>query len=78
MDVPGEQDAARAVEQLRQFLTFYEGVEVRPDSRIAKQLARARHAVAAYEHVQAWTIEQLEPTDAAAPANSVSDPKRRN
>lgn len=47
-----EQDAEIAVKELRLFISRYEGVELRPDSRIARQLEVARKAVAGYDEVQ--------------------------
>jgi hypothetical protein len=41
MNVPGEQEAADAVVQLRQFIALYEGLNVQPGSRLASALARA-------------------------------------
>jgi hypothetical protein len=62
MEVPGEQEAARAVEQLREFVALCASLDVRPGSRIANDLALARRAIAAYEEVQSWNLDMLEPT----------------
>ena len=41
-----------AVKELRLFLSLYRGVDVAPDSRLARQLDAARKAVAGYEEIQ--------------------------
>jgi hypothetical protein len=59
VNVSHELAAARAVEQLRAFIHQCEGVDMRPGSRLAKELALARRAVAAYEEVQGWDLDEL-------------------
>ena len=61
MKVPGEAEAARAVEQLREFVTLCDAAGVPPGSRLEKQLANARRALAAYEEVQTWDLEPPPP-----------------
>jgi len=46
------EQAEQAVRELRLFISLYEGVELPPDSRIARQLEAARRAVAGYEQVE--------------------------
>jgi hypothetical protein len=48
----GGQEPNVAVEELRLFVSLYEGVEVQPDTRAARQLEAARRAIAAYEEAQ--------------------------
>jgi len=48
----GKREAEIAVEELRLFISLYEGVNLHPESRRARQLEAARRAVAAYEDVE--------------------------
>jgi hypothetical protein len=48
-----KQEAEIAVEELRLFLSLYDGIDVQPGSRMGRQLETARKAVAAYELVEA-------------------------
>jgi hypothetical protein len=44
-----KQEAEVAVAELRLFISLYDGFELVPGSRMAKQLDAARRAVAAYD-----------------------------
>jgi hypothetical protein len=46
-----KQEAEVAVAELRLFMSLYDGVELVPDSRTAKQLEAAQRTVAAYDDV---------------------------
>ncbi len=54
-----QQEAEVAVAELRLFISLYEGIELVPGSRIAKQLEAARRAVAAYEEVEKALAEDV-------------------
>ena len=45
-------EAETAVKELRLFISLYEGVDLYPESRKARQLEAARRAVAAFEAVE--------------------------
>jgi hypothetical protein len=47
-----KEEAEMAVEELRLFISLYEGVELAPGSRAARQVEAARRAVAAYDEVE--------------------------
>jgi len=48
-----ERDQAEvAANELRLFISLYEDAELRPDSRLARQLEAARKAIAGYEQVE--------------------------
>jgi hypothetical protein len=49
---PVERDAETAVAELRLFISLYDGAELRPDSRMARQLEAARRAIAAYDEAE--------------------------
>jgi hypothetical protein len=53
-----KEEAAVAVEQLRQFVALYDGVVVEPDSHIAHQLEAAQQAVSAYERVESKLAQE--------------------
>jgi hypothetical protein len=57
-DAPAEQEAAIAVRELRRFISLCEETEVEPSSEIATQLDAARRAVAAYDEVQSWNLNE--------------------
>jgi hypothetical protein len=61
MNVPGEQEAARVVEELREFIKCCDASTVRPGSQLAQERALARLAVSAYEEVQGWDLDALAP-----------------
>jgi hypothetical protein len=46
------QEPRVAVEELRLFVSLYDGVEVQPETRAARQLEAARRAIAAYEQAE--------------------------
>jgi hypothetical protein len=48
-----KQEEELAVEELRLFISLYEGVELAPGSRAARQVEAARRAVAAYDEAAA-------------------------
>jgi len=41
-----------AVEELRLFISLYEDADLKPDSRMARQLEAARKAITAYDEVE--------------------------
>lgn len=45
-------EAEIAVEELRLFISLYEDADLKPDSRMARQLEAARKAIAAYDEVE--------------------------
>jgi len=49
---PMKTEAETAVKELRLFISLYEGVDLYPESRKARQLEAARRAVAAFEAVE--------------------------
>jgi hypothetical protein len=73
MYVPGEQEAARAVEQLREFIALCDGLDIHPGSRLARDLALAHRAVAAYDEVQTWNLDMLTATSAETSSDASSD-----
>ena len=48
VDAQVKQDAETAVAELRLFISLYDDVDLAPESRTARQLEAARHAVSAY------------------------------
>jgi hypothetical protein len=48
----GNEEAEAAVVELRLFISLYNDADLRPDSRVARQLAAARRAVAAFDEAK--------------------------
>jgi hypothetical protein len=61
MDVPGEQEAARVVEELREFVRGCDCVKVQPGSRLAHERALARLAISVYEEAAGWNLDASAP-----------------
>jgi hypothetical protein len=65
-----DREAAASVRELRRVISVYEGVDVLPpDSRLARQLERARRAIAAYDAL----CEQLGASDDGASARELTE-----